>query len=261
MLHKNVQIVDVDVDHWRNLQDLFIESSKEKRRIIVIHENGQIAKFIHSDRIEIVRPVERIKSAQDDVKAIYEANRETVDFVMVLERRAVEKYMAQIQDAWSADEDIDEYVHRMYATLAEYEDGIATYPGAAGMNLGLQWRIGISYEELQELLGSVVHPNSKAILAIMDGDNLWASLVLGFDSDRKIDLITSVPVKTGERIGNLQDASTSLVSQVSRLHGECALGLFSQLKTFRAWLRSDDCRAEFAQRLAAGEFILMPEPQ
>jgi len=261
MLHKNVQIVDVDVDHWRNLQDLFIGSSKEKRRIIVIHENGQIAKFIHSDRIEIVRAVERIESAQDDAKAIYEANRDAVDFVMVLERRAVEKYMAQIQDAWSADEDIDEYVHRIYATLAEYEDGIATYPGEASTNLGLQWRVGIPYEELQELVGTAAKPDSKAFLAIMDGDALWASLVLGFDSDRKIDLITSVPVRAGERIGSLQEASSALASQVSNLHGECSLGLVSQLKAFQAWLECDDRKAEFTRRVTAREFVLMPAPQ
>ncbi len=46
MLHENPQMLDIDVDHWRNLQDLFLESAKEKRRIIVIHEAGEVLKLV-----------------------------------------------------------------------------------------------------------------------------------------------------------------------------------------------------------------------
>ena len=40
MLHENPLMLDIDVDHWRNLQALLLDSAKERRRIVVIHEDG-----------------------------------------------------------------------------------------------------------------------------------------------------------------------------------------------------------------------------
>jgi hypothetical protein len=45
MLHANPLMADIG--HWRNLQSLLLESAKEKRRTVVIHENGEILKFAH----------------------------------------------------------------------------------------------------------------------------------------------------------------------------------------------------------------------
>ncbi len=39
MLGKDVLMEDIDIDQWRNAQDL-LESAKEKKRIIVLHDNG-----------------------------------------------------------------------------------------------------------------------------------------------------------------------------------------------------------------------------
>ena len=54
MLGKDVLMEDIDIDQWRNAQDLLLESSKEKRRIIVLHDNGVVRKCEHTDGIEIV---------------------------------------------------------------------------------------------------------------------------------------------------------------------------------------------------------------
>ena len=74
MLHENPLMVDANVDHWRNLQSLLLELAKGKSRIIVIHEDGEILKFVHSRKAEIVRPVERIDDPHVAAKAIYDAN-------------------------------------------------------------------------------------------------------------------------------------------------------------------------------------------
>jgi len=258
MLHKNVQMVDIDVDHWRNLQDLFLESAKEKRRVIVIHEDGEIQKFVHSDRIPIERPIERVVSSQDAAKAVYGANRMETDFVMVLERRAVEQYMTEIQNSWSPDEDIDEYVNRMYSLLPKYADGIATYPGPAEMNLGIQWRIGATYEELRSLIGTYTKPDTTAILGLLEGEELWATLVLAFDSDRRIELITSAQVPVGTRFDSLDQAAATLAGKTP---GNCSLGLFARLEPFRSWLRSEDKAAAWARLTKSGDAVLNPTPQ
>ena len=75
MLHENPLMSDINVDHWRNLQDLLLDSAKEKKRIIVIHDDGEIQKFVHSDRAEIDRSVvNRITRPQEDARRIFEAN-------------------------------------------------------------------------------------------------------------------------------------------------------------------------------------------
>ena len=86
MLHENPLMADIDVDHWRNLQSLLLESAKEKRRIIVIHENGKILKFAHSAKAAVVRPISVITDAHKDAEAIYDANVATTDLVVVIER-------------------------------------------------------------------------------------------------------------------------------------------------------------------------------
>jgi hypothetical protein len=261
MLHKNVQMVDIDVDHWRNLQELFIESSKEKRRIIVIHENGEIHKFIHSDRIAIEQPIDRVTSPQEDAEKVYQANNEKADFVMILERRAVERYMAEVQNAWLPTQDIDEYVYAMYSKLSDFENGIVTYPGAAKENLGLQWRIGATYEEFHNVVKAIVRPKTTAILGLFEEGKLWASLVLGFDEEMKIELITSVPVKTGADVGSLRDAAGSFVELVQTTHPECSVGLFAQLASFRSWIRSEDKKAELTKLVEQGDFLFNPNLQ
>jgi len=261
MLHKNVQMVDIDVDHWRNLQELFIESSKEKRRIIVIHENGEIQKFIHSERIAIERPIDEVRSPQVDAKIVYEANRDKADFVMILERRMVVQYMTEVQDSWSPYEDVDEYVYRMYSRLSNFDTGIVTYPGTAQENLGLQWRIGATYEELRNVLDIIIRPKTTAILGLFEDGKLWTTLVLGFDEAKKIDLITSVPIKEGTNLGSLREAAKSFVDLVQSTHPECSVGLFAQLAAFRGWIRSEDKKAELSMLVKQGDFVFNPIPQ
>ena len=146
MLHAYPWMADIDVNHWRNMQSLLLESAKEKLRIILIHENGELLKFVHSQKAEIVRKVDRVEDPHAVAEQVYQDNPGQADFVVVFERRAVDRYFAQFQDTWRADEDLDAFVHRQFALMDEYPDGIVTYPGPARTQLGLQWRVGASYE-------------------------------------------------------------------------------------------------------------------
>ncbi len=192
MLHENPLMVDADVDHWRNLQTLLLESAKGKRRIIVIHEAGQILKFVHSQGAEISRPVVRIDDPHAAAKAIYEANPGACDLVAVFERRGFDRYFAAFQDTWRSDEDLDVYVQRTYALMDDYPDAIVTYPGRARDTLGLQWHLGTTYEASTAAVRTYIDPGTSVVFGVFDGDALWATLVLRFDADHRADVVTTV---------------------------------------------------------------------
>jgi hypothetical protein len=260
MLHENPFMSDIDVDHWRNLQDLVLDSAKEKRRIIIIHESGRILKFVHSQRDAVVRNVERIDQPEADARAVYEANRSNTDFVMVLERRAVERFFAAIQDTWNSDEDLDEYVHRMYSMLEQYPEGIVAWPGPARTRLGLQWRIGSSYEEVKAALRRFVPSNSTAVIGIFHRNVLWASLVLSFDQDRRITVVTTADPGDLNLDADSHSVARNVVAWANERFAKCALGLFVDLDGARLVLSRPDKLAAIKEFIDAGKLVADPIP-
>jgi hypothetical protein len=261
MLHENPLMADIDVDHWRNLQELLLESGKAKRRIILIHENGELLKFVHSQRQEIVRNVARVDDPPAVAEKVYRANSDKTDFVVALERRTVERFFAQVQDTWSADEDLDVYVHRMFDVLDEYDDGIVTYPGKASTNLGLQWRLGASYEDVLAAVKKFVPADTTVVFGVFTGDTLWACLVLGFDGDKRIVNITTADPTELTSTGNWQDKAKEVVSWANKKFTECSIGLFTDLDSAKDFLRCEDKLAALKRITEKGKLLAEPLPQ
>ena len=247
-------MLDIDVNHWRNLQALLLESGKERRRIIVIHDRGTIEKFVHSQRLEITRPVDRIDDPHADAEQIYRANPGKADFVAVFERNAFDRYMAGWQDAWSPDEDLDAFVHRTYASMDEYADGIVTYPEPARETLGLQWRVGASYSDILTSAARFVPPQSSVVFGIFDGDAIWATLVLHFDADLRADVVTTVDTLRVDTSGGLERAATAIVEWADATHGRCTIALFTDLAGARAFLANKD-KASAVRDLASRGYL------
>ena len=261
MLHENPMMSDIDVDHWRNLQDLILDSAKEKRRIILIHENGHILKFVHSGRADIVRNIDRITNPQADAEAVYRANQAKADFVMLLERSAVDKYFAEIQDTWTSGEDLDEYVHRTFKTLDRYADGIVTYPGPAKSRLGLQWRIGASHEQVKTAVEKFISPHSTVVFGIFTKQALWTSLILGFDAHKHINVITTAdPTELGTGLSR-QEAAKELVEWASRKYSRCCLGIFMDRDVVITFLDSQDKVGTLRDMAIAGRALADPVPE
>jgi hypothetical protein len=253
-------MADINVDHWRNMQALLLESAKAKRRIILIHENGELLKFVHSQKAEIVRNVERVDDPHAVAEKVYRANPGKADFVAVFERRAFDRYFAQFQDTWQADEDLDEFVHRQYALMDQYPDGIVTYPGPARTQLGLQWRVGASYEEVLAAVNQFVPPNSTVLFGIFEGDSLWATLVLGFDADRRAKVVTTVDPMELPPAGPWKGQAKALVDWVNRKHAPCSIGLFGDLAGAKELLASHDKPKALRTLAAAGRLLADPAP-
>lgn len=260
MLHANPWMADIDVNHWRNLQSLLLESAKGKRRIVLIHENGELLKFVHSQRAEIVRNVSRVDRPREVAEQVYRDNPGKADMVLVFERQAFDQFFGQAQGTWRADEDLDTYVHRMLAMMDDYPDGIVTYPAPARESLGLQWRIGASYEQVQAAVHQFVVPGSSVVFGILDGDSLWATLVLRFDADRRADVVTTADPSDLARRGALQTIAGEVVAWVNRTYPSCSLGLFTDLASARALLASREKLALIRELAAQGKLLADPAP-
>lgn len=191
MLHQDVLMADIDVDQWRNAQALLLRSAKAARRLVVIHDGGTVVKFVHTAGRECTGRVDTVTDARALAADLYEANRELVDFVVVMERSAVDAYFSAVQNAWDIDDDLDVFVQQTYAKLDDYPEGIVTHPGPARSTLGLQWRTGVSLADINAATAALVPPNTTVILGVHGGSSLWASLVLDFDADHKVSSITT----------------------------------------------------------------------
>jgi hypothetical protein len=259
MLHENPLMADIDVNHWRNLQALLLESGKAKRRIIVIHEQGEIQKFIHSQRLPIARPVERITNPREDARRIYEANAD-IDFVAVFERRGFDAYFGEFQGTWRADEDLDTFVRRTYALMDNYPDAIVTYPGPARDTLGLQWRLGTDYDTLVGAIRTFVAPGSAVVLGVVDGDSLWATLVLHFDADLRADVVSTVDTTQLALDGSRSDNVREAVQWVERTYGAASVALFTDLDGAKALLAAEDKVAAIGELAARGALLVERGP-
>ncbi|MFA6976581.1 MAG: hypothetical protein WC194_07660, partial [Mesotoga sp.] len=124
MLDKNPLMIDIDVKQWANLHHVVLKGLREKRRIVVIHENGKVQNISHSHEVEVVNPIRKVTDPEMDAKKLFETNEKNVDLVMVLERSHVENYYNEVQSSWKVDEDLDEYMYRMYSLLDCYYPGI-----------------------------------------------------------------------------------------------------------------------------------------
>lgn len=261
MLHAYPLMADIDVNHWRNLQSLLLESAKGKRRIILIHENGELLKFVHSRREDIVRNVDRVDDPQEVAKQVYHDNEGKADFVVVFERNAVDRYTAQFQDTWKPDEDLDEFVHRQFALMDDYGDGIVTYPRPARETLGLQWRVGASYEEVKAAVNQFVSPDSTVVFGIFEGDALWASLVLRFDANRRANVVTTVDTWEITASRGREAITEDVVAWVNRQYPPCSMGLFTDLDSARTFIASPDKVATIRDLAEQGKLIADPLPE
>jgi hypothetical protein len=260
MLHQDPLMLDIDVEHWRNLQELLLDSAKERRRIAVIHEDGEIEKFVHSHRREIVKSVEWVDDPHAVAERVYRDNADRVDFVAVLERRAFDEYFGRFQATWSADEDIDEFVHRTYELLDQYPDGIVTYPGPAREVLGLQWRLGATFDQVKHAIEQHVPPSSTVVFGVFDGDRLWTTLVVGFDGDLRASVVTTVDTS---RLTVGQDRNTiadEVVGWVNGRYGPCSLGLFTSLEGARRFLEAEDKMSALQELMEQEDLIADPLP-
>ena len=260
MLHKDVLMQDIDVAQWRNAQELILDSAKERRRIVVLHDGGTIRKVAHSAGVPVVGAGDRADDPAALATSLYEANRTEVDFVAVYERSAFDAYFAQMQDSWDIDEDLDAFVQRTYALLDEFADGMVTYPRPARETLGLQWRIGASRDDVIAAVGRFVEPNTTIVLGVFDAGSLWASLVLTFDDIGTVTSVTTADPAEVDLTGTPAVVADAVTTWVRAKYGTCSLGLFLDRPAAERFLSSTDKASVLREASTAGQLVLAPVP-
>jgi sulfite reductase beta subunit-like hemoprotein len=253
-------MTDIDVDQWKKVQEMFLESSKEKKRIIMIRESQEILKFVHSDREEIVKSIHKITNPQEDARKVYEDNKERTDFVLLVDRKGVERFFGEVQESWNPDEDLDEYVYKMYAKLDEYKDEIVTYPGPARKTLGLRWKLAMSYPQAKKFVNKYIPRDSVVVIAIFEDSNLiWGSLVLGFDDKGKITLITTI--EKSKIAEDWKKEYKNIIKWAEEKFNKCSLGLFVDKRSMEMILKSRGKLATIRGLSREGKAIVYPIPE
>ncbi|TYB85428.1 MAG: hypothetical protein FXF54_11770 [Kosmotoga sp.] len=259
MLDKNPLMIDLDIDQWSNLHNEFLVGVREKKRIVVIHEKGKVQNMSHSHDEPINDPISTVVDPQRDAKELFYANKGTTELVMILDRCSVESYYDEIQSSWTAEEDLDHYMYRMYSKLDFYYPGIVTYPGPASRQLGLQWLLPgkPSFLEVEAVINDFVEKSTVVTLAIFDGPKeLWASLVLGFNEKKKISLITSV--KQGLIEKNWRSEYSKINSWVGDNYWKTGLAIYMNKETYQKFSESKDPRYTFKQLCSEGSVVIDP---
>ncbi|HBT51270.1 MAG TPA: hypothetical protein DEA49_04070, partial [Petrotoga sp.] len=97
MLDKNPLMIDLDIDQWSKLHNEFLLGVREKKRITLIHEKGKVLNITHSHNESINRPISIVVDPQRDAKELFEANKESTELVIILDRSSVETYYDEVQ--------------------------------------------------------------------------------------------------------------------------------------------------------------------
>lgn len=224
MLHGDVLMADLDVDQWRNAQRLLLRSAKGARRIVCLLEKGKVVKCRHTEGEEVAQAPTQVDDLQAAADALYAANRDQVDFVLVAERDEMDEYFAEYQNTWNADEDLDVYVCRSWSLLrGRYKSSIVTAPEPADETLGLQWKLGASHDDVVSAAEAFVSPDSTVVLAVHDNNSLWTSLILRFDKDRKVISIGTVDPSLVDIKGDRAAVTDRLVSFANGREGDVKL--------------------------------------
>jgi len=248
MLHGDVLMTDLDVDQWRNAQHLLLRSAKSARRIVCLLEKGKVVKCRHTHGAEVAQAPTQVDDPQYAADALYAANQEQVDFVLVAERDAMDEYFAEYQNAWNADEDLDVFVSRSWSLLRDrYSSSIVTAPEPADQTLGLQWKLGASHDDVVAAAEAFVAPVSTAVLAVHDENSLWTSLILRFDANRKVISIGTADPSLVDIHGNRAEVTQHLVSFANGREGQVGLVVSCTREAAERFLAAEDKAAVLAE--------------
>jgi hypothetical protein len=121
--------------------------------------------------------------------------------------------------------------------------------------LGLQWRIGASYEQVTQAVERFVPPESTVVFGIFEGDALWATLVLGFDADLRADVVTTVDPSLLSAEGGRAAVAAEVVEWAGARYRPCSLALFTSRAGARTFLDADDKRAALRDLHEQGDLI------
>lgn len=119
---------------------------------------------------------------------------------------------------------------------------------------------GSDNNDIAKGVEAFVPENSSAVVGVVQGGTLWASLVVTADGSGSPASVSTVEPGDLEPSGDLASVSSAAVAWVNAHHGPCSLGLFFDRPHAEAFLDASDKAAAIRTASAAGGLILSPVP-
>ena len=137
--------------------------------------------------------------------------------------------------SWDPDEDLDDWVRRLLGSLDRHDAGIVTDPAPASAQLGLQWRVGATFAQVRDAVERHVPAGSSVAFAVLDRGAVRATLIVGFDADQRITLVTTAD-PSAPLNGSPEQVLDGLTALAETRHGPCALAVALDLADARRLL-------------------------
>ena len=98
------------------------------------------------------------------------------------------------------------------------------------------------------------------MLGVFEAGALWATLVLHFDAEMKIDVVTTADPTDIPPADGKEATATAVVDWVGTHYGEVCLGLFVDIADARRFLAAENKVAVLTELHQAGALIAKPVP-
>lgn len=274
MFNQNIQMVDIDPDHWTNLVrlvrgDLFSKGSSGPRKIRpptlrMILEDGQVLKAMHGEkgRLFDCRP-----PAPDDLDGFIE--REGLGSVTLIEHGAIRNLMHLVQSRLSLEMNFFDQLLCIYGAIREEmrEGGIRVHPRPRLPD--------VKSNAVSTIIKAVLPPGELMVLVVYsDGDDIRdssglpivTSILLRLNDRSEIDLLTTTDslITAGLSISGWRDdykRINELAAEVwkSKVFTGLHVPLSSMPALMKAFMNNQGPKAMQNMR-KAGELILDPYP-
>ncbi len=230
MLSPKAKFIDLDLEHWKRLSELAYPLQRP-RRLYLLHANGQPQRLWHSEQGDLAIPNGKVDDAKVWAQRL-KSEHAQVDEVWVIEPDAFRKAMAKAQKDSLPQQDLDEYL------LTEHETRSAA-PGCAIEPAGdLIWH-GLPLRRSRRFIEAMLPDTCAYVLAVFDGDKLWASLIAVFENKKIVTVTTTAaldPDDLKDVVG--RDQHPFLIASVANTFKKPTFGWFVEKADFEAYMKA-----------------------
>jgi hypothetical protein len=237
MIHRNVEIVDLDPLTWRNLgkvlriDELSAIHSVEHRTLSILHQAGTVLKVALPQGVN-VQLDSTINDPQQFARQLYENAAHQVDCVQIFEKSSLARFSDAVQRLdWQKLTSGDFYL-RAYELAQADTAGIVYYPS----DQAPRWNV--MFKHAQRLL-STVPDGQTLVLGIYDNGQPYFTLIVKVEQ-QQITLCTTFEYLQPFGIDPAVVPSTAddvlpIVRLVEQHIGKVAHSLFCDRMAFEAW--------------------------
>ncbi len=231
MLSPTALISDLNPVQWRRLTELAY--GRPNRRLFLIHEGGRPVKLYDSEGGALPTPTEPVGDPQAAADRLL-ASHPGVSSAWVVDPEPFRKALAEVQAATSLDQNLDDYVLMEWERRREIQ-GFAMAPQGE-----LLWH-SLPLKRLKSFVEKMLPSTCSFVLAVFDGEALWASAIVQFQ-DKKIVAIQTTDALDQADLKDVvgRDQHPFLLSMVANTFRRPAFGWFVERPVFEAWMKAPD---------------------